>query len=83
MGMTADWVSGFGESYRVAFYTADGTTVFQDDYVAENIQFPADGWKAGVYYFSVKPEYDTYPCLLYTSLVPEFRRHGAAPNTAF
>ena len=61
MGMTADWVSGFGESYRVAFYTADGTTVFQDDYVAENIQFPADGWKAGVYYFSVKPEYDTYP----------------------
>ena len=31
MGMTADWVSGFGESYRVAFYTADGTTVFQDD----------------------------------------------------
>ena len=61
MGMTADWVSGFGESYRVAFYTADGTTVFQDDYVAENIQFPADGWKAGVYYFSVKPEYGTYP----------------------
>ena len=64
MGMTADWVSGFGESYRVAFYTADGTTVFQDDYVAENIQFPADGWKAGVYYFSVKPEYRTHAAWL-------------------
>ena len=28
MGMTANWVSGFGESYRVAFYTADGAAGF-------------------------------------------------------
>ena len=45
MGMTADWVSGFGEILlALPAYTADGTTVFQDDYVAENLSsFPADG----------------------------------------
>lgn len=61
IGMTADWVSDFGDSYRITFYDADGTVISQDDYVHSSTQFPAEGWKAGVYYLSLAPYYADYP----------------------
>lgn len=55
VSMIADWVSDFGDSYRITFYDADGNQISQDDYVHSNTQFPANGWTAGVYYLSLAP----------------------------
>lgn len=33
VSMIADWVSDFGDSYRITFYDADGNQISQDDYV--------------------------------------------------
>lgn len=46
VSMIADWVSDFGDSYRITFYDADGNEISQDDYVHSNTQFPANGWTA-------------------------------------
>lgn len=61
VSMIADWVSDFGDSYRITFYDADGNEISQDDYVHSNTQFPANGWTAGVYYLSLAPYYADYP----------------------
>ena len=61
VSMIADWVSDFGDSYRITFYDADGNQISQDDYVHSNTQFPANGWTAGVYYLSLAPYYADYP----------------------
>lgn len=55
VSMIADWVSDFGDSYRITFYDADGNQISQDDYVHSNTQFPANGWTAGVYFFPSPP----------------------------
>ena len=61
VSMIADWVSDFGDSYRITFYDADGNQISQDDYVHSNTQFPATGWTAGVYNHSLAPKYADEP----------------------
>lgn len=61
IGLTAGWVSDFGDSYCITLYDADGTEISKDDYIYSNTPFPADGRTAGVYYLSLAPHYADYP----------------------